>query len=103
MAAKMATKPTHGTRVGAENKKISKIQHLRIPKMWVKKMYYEGARKPLVPTRLNRGVLVYIYVFYLYLTQLMLVQTKRLREGDESHWCEALEQVGMEDTGVETR
>ena len=31
----------------------------------------------------DRGVLVYIYVFYLYLTQLMLVQTKRLR-GRES-------------------
>ena len=29
------------------------------------------------------GVLVYIYVFYLYLTQLMLVRTKRLR-GRES-------------------
>ena len=27
----------------------------------------------------DRGVLVYIYVFYLYLTQLMLVQTKQLR------------------------
>ena len=33
----------------------------------------------------DRGVLVYIYVFYLYLTQLMLVQTKQLREGEGSH------------------
>ena len=33
MTAKMATKLTHGTQVGAGNKKISKIQHLRIPKM----------------------------------------------------------------------
>ena len=33
MAAKMATKQTHGKRVGTGNKKISKIQHLRIPKM----------------------------------------------------------------------
>ena len=40
----------------------------------------------------DRGVLVYIYVCYLYLTQLMLVQTKRLRGREsvagvnEGHW-----------------
>ena len=35
MAAKMAKKQAYGTRVGVGNKKISKIQHLRIPKMWI--------------------------------------------------------------------
>ena len=49
MAAKMAKKQAHGTRVGTGNKKNSKIQHLRIPKMWFKKMYHEGARKTPVP------------------------------------------------------
>ena len=56
MAAKMAKKQAHGTRVGAGNKKISKIQHLRIPKMWFKKMYHEGARKPPVPPLLKGQV-----------------------------------------------
>ena len=37
MAGKMATKQTDGTRVGTGNKKKSKIQHPRIPKMLVKK------------------------------------------------------------------
>ena len=49
MAAKMAEKQAHGTRVGAGNKTIGKIQHLRHPEMWFKKMYHEGARKPPVP------------------------------------------------------
>ena len=52
----MANKQTHGTRVGAGNKKNSKIQHLNIPKMWVKKMYHDGARMPPVPTGLNTGL-----------------------------------------------
>ena len=41
----------------------------------VKKMMKKRERE-----RTDRGVLVYIYVCYLYLTQLMLVQTKLLRE-----------------------
>ena len=46
-------------------------------------------------------MLVYIYDCYLYLTQLMLVQTIK---GEGSCWCKygALKQVGTEDTGGET-